>query len=568
MKRALRTLGAVAVSATAIGGVLVARSAGPGMSYVGTSTAAALLCVAVSSALGAASILVRSNVVAAFTLVLAALWSIQGFAGWAEGPPAAVVLGAAAAVCVVPMAIAIIVTQPAPPARQSSETVLVWVAVAWASGAATVVVLFRDPFFDPTCWQACGANPLLVANAAQVVDFTERMAPWVLAALTVGAALVAIRRLSRVRGVTRSQFLAVAVAGLSVCVVLTSGALLGTRRPETANDDWYLGLEVLASTSMLGLGIALAWPAIRAWLAARAIRRLVADVAAGPSPGTLGAALATIAGDPTLTVAYRHGDAGGYVGADGTRVDFAGKSVVPVERNGSTIALIAHDPAVTDSLEQEFRPSLVLAFENERLRAEALARVEELRTSRSEIIESGDAERRRIERDLHDGVQSRLLALSLELRTALATVPTDEPRMVQAITGALCETADALREIRVLANGIFPAILGDAGLGAALRSLAEIAETPLTLDHVSDERYPAAVETTAYLVVAAAVGENKAPMRVSVERCDGSLVIRLTGGEPGPRLAEIVDRVHTLDGSVTVNREISPSVVEVVVPCA
>ena len=167
-----------------------------------------------------------------------------------------------------------------------------------------------------------------------------------------------------------------------------------------------------------------------------------------------------------------------------------------------------HDPALVDEreLERALGSAARLAVENEALRAEALAQLRELRDSRARIVEAGDAERRRLERNLHDGAQQRLLALSYDLRLARAGAAADgDEQLVALLDAAGGETAAALDELRELAHGIYPAILTEAGLAPALETLADEAPLPVELGDVAPARQPPAVETTAYVAVAEAI---------------------------------------------------------------
>ena len=135
------------------------------------------------------------------------------------------------------------------------------------------------------------------------------------------------------------------------------------------------------------------------------------------------------------------------------------------------MALVIHDAALSGAreLEREIGAAARLAVDNERLRAEVLAQLEDLRASRARIVEAGDSARRRIERDLHDGAQQRLLTLSYELRLARADAEADGDEALApllAVDGE--EVQAALAELRDLAHGIYPAILTEAGLGPAL----------------------------------------------------------------------------------------------------
>ena len=176
-----------------------------------------------------------------------------------------------------------------------------------------------------------------------------------------------------------------------------------------------------------------------------------------------------------------------------------GRTVTPILRDGLPVAVVVHDAALLDGpgVEREIGSAARLAVENERLQAELLAQLGALRASRARIVATGDAERCRLERDLHDGAQQRLLALSYDLRLARASAEADgDPELVEVLASAAEDAHAALDELRELAQGIYPAILAEAGLGPALATLADRAALPIELGEVTTTRHSTAVETT------------------------------------------------------------------------
>jgi signal transduction histidine kinase len=206
-----------------------------------------------------------------------------------------------------------------------------------------------------------------------------------------------------------------------------------------------------------------------------------------------------------------------------------------------------------------------VAKENERLDAELQARLDELRESRARIVEAGYAERRRVERDLHDGAQQRLVALALELQVVRAKLETDPEAAAALLAGAADELSGATQELRELARGLHPPVLADRGLVPALEALAKRAPVPVTVEADDAERAPEAVETAAYFVVAEAltnVARHAAASAavVRVERRDGLLCVEIeddgAGGvdvSAGSGLTGLTDRVGALDGSLEVD---------------
>jgi signal transduction histidine kinase len=248
----------------------------------------------------------------------------------------------------------------------------------------------------------------------------------------------------------------------------------------------------------------------RARLGRVAVSDLVMELDRTPEPGRLRDALARAMRDPSLELAYWVPESGLYVGIDGRRVEPAGtpgRTMTVLERHGRRIAAIVHDPALAEdpALLRAVSAAAGLALENERLLADLRAQLEQLRESRARIVEAGDTERRRLERNLHDGAQQRLVALALALGLAQSKVEQDPAGTVELLGTAREELTEALAELRELARGIHPAVLTERGLEYALRTLVERAPVEVALDLQLEERPPPAVEAAAYYVVAEAL---------------------------------------------------------------
>jgi signal transduction histidine kinase len=209
-----------------------------------------------------------------------------------------------------------------------------------------------------------------------------------------------------------------------------------------------------------------------------------------------------------------------------------------------------------------------LAVANARLQRQIEAQLEEVRASRTRIIEAGDRERRRVERDLHDGAQQRLVALSLEIRLAQSALGGDgDPAVRHSLERAADEALAALGELRDLALGIHPLILTESGLGAAVESLAERTPLDVTID-IGPQRYPPAVEGAAYFLIAEAltnVAKYAKAERASVRAVERGNELRIEvtddgiGGadpESGTGLRGLVDRLAALDGTMTIDSPI------------
>jgi signal transduction histidine kinase len=287
-----------------------------------------------------------------------------------------------------------------------------------------------------------------------------------------------------------------------------------------------------------------------------------------PPPGGLRDVLAGIAGDPALVLAYPVDDPERLVDGDGRPVELSPDlETTSLVQDGRAVAVLAHRPGLLDDeqLVEEVAAASRLALENERLQAEVRARLEELRASRARIVDAGDAERKRLERDLHDGAQQRLVGLSLSLRVLRGRVADADGRLEQAEN----ELRQAATELRELAHGIFPAVLADEGLAAALEALAEESRVPIRVDGVPETRYAASVETAAYTVVAEAARISTQPLAVGASASNGALVIEVQTHGDGLDLTALEDRIGALDGRLAVVRGTDGAItIRAELPCA
>ena len=366
--------------------------------------------------------------------------------------------------------------------------------------------------------------------------------------------------------------LALAVA--AVPVALTLALLRYGIEGLAGTDDAYVGpwrLALPAGLALCFLAVAAAVVSIATLdgLAAthrRLARRLLASRTS--ASGAVREALAESIGDRTLAIAFWVPDRNAFVDEHGRPVDLplpgSGRAWTAVEDEGRRVAAIIHDA------ELDARPELVraaatgsvMALENERLKAELRARVEDLRASRTRIVEASMDARRRLERDLHDGAQQRLVALSVDLQLIKSRIHDDDTRML--VDRSLGNLTEALEELRELARGIHPAILSDRGLGHALPALAARAAVPVECDVDLDERLAPAVEAAAYFVAAEALTNvaryaNAASARIRLRRNSECVEVEVVddgvGGadpEAGSGLRGLADRVAALDGTLTV----------------
>jgi signal transduction histidine kinase len=286
-----------------------------------------------------------------------------------------------------------------------------------------------------------------------------------------------------------------------------------------------------------------------------------------PSSG-LRDALARRLGDPSLEIAYRIDERDGWVDGSGRPFEMPvanGDRIATVlELDGEPIAALIHDEALRE--EPELVEAVVsaarLAVTNERLQARVRAQLETVRRSRARVVAAADEERRRLERDLHDGAQQHLVGLSLLLALAEEQVAAgDGPEGMRLLGEARAEAQDALAELRDLARGIHPAILTNAGLGPAVRSLINRSPIPVRLEAIPERRFAPGVEATAYFAIAEALTNSAkhaggSGAIVSLVARNGHLLVDVTddgiGGADsnGSGLRGLSDRIGAAGGTM------------------
>ncbi|HEX9380278.1 MAG TPA: sensor histidine kinase [Gaiellaceae bacterium] len=303
-------------------------------------------------------------------------------------------------------------------------------------------------------------------------------------------------------------------------------------------------------------------------LTAQLARGTVADLVvelANIQPGEVRDALARALNDPSLQVAY-------WLPMRQAYVDVAGRPLeLPEDGLGVTrledVAAIVHDSELDPDLVEAAGAAARLALHNARLQADVRAQLDKVQESRRRIVTAGDEQRRKIERDLHDGAQQRLVALALELRMAQRQLGTGDAELERVLADAVGELQVAVEELRELARGVHPAVLTEEGLAVALESLATRTPLPVEIAATLEGRLPAEIEAAAYFVaceaIANAVKHSRATgIRVSAQRRNGKLVIEIEddgiGGAKengGSGLRGLVDRVEAHGGTLRVESD-------------
>jgi len=397
------------------------------------------------------------------------------------------------------------------------------------------------------------------ASFAHAVDRAQEISGVGLAALVLFLILQRLRVLRGPRRRAQGPLLVAAAIDIATGLVWLGWVIATDAAASTAET-----IERAVTVSLpLGVVAGIAWSRLRRPEASELVVELRTEEAA-----SMRERLALALGDPTLDVAYRLGD-GRYVDATGRPIALPqgpDRAVTAVTAGGEEIAALVHDPALLDEpgLVESVRATAGLVLDNERLAAEVRSQLAEVRASRGRIVAAADAERRRIERNLHDGAQQRLVTLSLALGLEASRADT---AAANALSRAQDEVEHAIAELRELARGIHPTLLRDEGLEAAVEALARRTTLPVRVRGTARHRFSDAVELAAYFVAAEALTNvvkhaSATEASVLLERKAGVLRVTVTDdGVGGARiaadsgLAGLSDRLEALDATLVIESE-------------
>jgi signal transduction histidine kinase len=457
----------------------------------------------------------------------------------------------------------VVITFPSGKLRTTFEVFLIGSAVA----LLTVVQLVTMLFWHPDVCRLCPPQNLLaIANDGrfeQVVTQAQRIGGVAVALGVVGLVLARWKRASPPQ---RRNIAPVTLAGAVTLVVL-----VGSVVNDIAHEPLGQTPKNLLFVAFALLPLAVLFVLVQRRLARAAVAGLVVELGEPEVASDLRRALARTLGDPSLDVAYWFPKAARYVDGDGRPVELpppeSGRACTVVERTGQPIAALIHDPALEDNAEliDSVCAAAAMTLENERLQAELRARLGELHSSRARLVDATAAERRRIERDLHDGAQQRLVSLAMSLGLLDTKLPDDPQAAKPLAVEARAALAVALQELRHLSQGIHPAVLTERGIGAALAELADRAALPAFIEVSIDQRPCPAVEAAAYFVVSealtnAAKHSHAGEVRIAAQREQDRLIVEVAddgigGAAPqrGSGLRGLIDRVEAFGGQLTVS---------------
>ena len=445
---------------------------------------------------------------------------------------------------------------------------------AWLIGSGYVLTLIGSlpqllwGFSPGMNCEGCPPSALFIEDNATLRDVIGTTFSVIGVGITGAVLVILLRRWRQATAPQRRAMAPVLWSGVVMLVLLTG--LLGSdaagvnRLSDVFNAA---GLIVFASVPWVFLIGLVRSRVVRAG----AVSDLLLRLGEAPGTGTLQCRLADALGDSSLELVFWMEGKSRWFDSEGHTVELPPdgdpvRACTAVELEGRRVGAIVHDVTLCEDPEllRSVAAAAGLAMENEKLQAQLRARVEELRTSRASIVEAGTHERRRLERNLHDGAQQRLVALSLTLRLAQGKLRKDPDSADTMLTAAQQELTLALSELRELARGIHPAILSDRGLEAALEALAGRAPIAVELSDVPAEPLPEAIEAAAYFVIAEGLTNvvRYAETRnawVHISRQGGEVLVRVAddgkGGaviEGGTGLRGLIDRLAVLDGRLEV----------------
>lgn len=453
-----------------------------------------------------------------------------------------------------------------------------------ASAYAAVLVLspVSQLFWDPqgTDCPDCPRNLLLVDPDPGAWSVVSALGDLLLIGILFTGVVSLVRRVRGATAPTRRAFAPVLLTAALAVVLL--GVVIAMDAAGVTTE----GSAPLWLSDVLFAAVPIAF--LVGLLRTRWRRSVVADLvvrlgtAAGPEQ--VGDAIARALGDPSLELAFWLPEREHLVDAAGDvrRVQTtSGRAVTMLDHDGRPVAALVHDPSLLEDpgLIEAVGAAASLALENARLQAELRVQLAEVRASRIRLVNAGDEERRRLERDLHDGAQQRLLGIRIALQLARNRLAQGGGAVDDLLREADAEVVGALEELRALARGIHPAILTEEGLAAALGALVRRAPVPVELNACT-QRVPLSVEATAYFVAAEALANvvkhaQASRVTIDVARANGTLALHVTddgvGGADatGSGLRGLRDRVEALDGRFVIDSPRGRGTrVSAAIPCA
>jgi signal transduction histidine kinase len=468
-----------------------------------------------------------------------------------------------------------------PNGRLESRGARLLVAIYYVDVAVVQLawVMFADVQRSPDC-ASCPQNVFLLSDRPAVASAILILEQPIVAVLALlGALVLLVRRWLNATVPLRRALGPVLISGGVCLLVLLLTVLLEPFSYAAGRLVGWLGGFAFTAVPLAFLA-----GLLRQRLARSAVGDLVVELSETATPPNLREALSRALRDPSLQIGYWLPDSDRYVDVDGQRFELPEAGTLAstvVEYGGQRVAVLVHDASLLDD------PELIraacaaggMALANAGLQAELRARVNELRQSRARIVEIGDAERRRLERNLHDGAQQRLLSVALGLRLVEARLA-DHPAEAELVAGSRLELEGSLQELREIAHGIHPAVVSDHGLAVALEAVVARSAVPVRLTMDVDGRLPEPIEAAIYYLVCEALTNtakhaHASKVTVQISCDDRRVVIEVAddgrGGADmanGSGLRGLADRFAALDGRFVVSSTAEGgSAIRAEIPC-
>jgi signal transduction histidine kinase len=461
--------------------------------------------------------------------------------------------------------------------RTVDRLILVVAALGVVLPSSAITLLSRQIFAGGSisaCKSECPENALVLASDPSLASRLFELDRAAIIAVSLGTAALLLWRLATG---TRPQRRALAIGTPIALVFLLLQATYqlvlafgGADLDVNTYVRWTFGV----ARSALWYGFLVALVAAQLF-AARVLRRILAESLHGTSPGALEALLRRPLGDPQLRLAWWGERTGVWAGADGNVVappaPGSARTLTVQEREGGATVGIVHDVQLTDDPELVHAAGAValLVFENAELKGARRESLRELRKSRARLVAASANERRRLERDLHDGAQQRLLAIQIELAAVAAEV--DDPILLADLRGIALNVAAAVEECRMLAQGLYPTLIHERGLGDALRAVARTAGIPVAILDRGIHRHTVSTEEAVYFCVREAIQNATkhagAAIHVTVELAEGErgeirfaitddgAGFRPSAAAGGLGLANMRDRIAAVGGRLEISSE-------------
>jgi signal transduction histidine kinase len=447
---------------------------------------------------------------------------------------------------------------------------LIAAAIVFDTVVCQLVVLL----FSPTI-ETGEPNAFVIWPSQPAADWIAVGQQVLLVAVTVAVLGVFAERWQSASPPLRRALAPVYLSGSAVLALITATLLVSRLSGGSLPGSVDVGRTMFSITLVALAAVPLSFLAglVRARIARLMVGELLVELRETRAPGALRDALARVLHDPSVEIAYWLPEHRAYVGVDGRPTELPGEGssrvATVVEHDGARVAALIHDASLRDEPElvEAACSAAGIAMDNERLHADLRVRLEQLRESRLRVIEAADAERRRLERNLHDGAQQGLATLAVELAMVADLLDSDAEarRLLERAQDGL---ADSLAGLRELARGIHPAVLSDHGLAVAVDALAERTPCAVRLAVEPGEGLPERVEVAGYYVISECLANtakyaHASAASVAVSRANDHVVIEVAddgvGGassDGGSGLRGLVDRVEALGGTLELS---SPS---------